>query len=297
MANAVFTTKVEPVYDDYPTYHYHFPATYLKQAELAKGDLIVYYEPRREGADLSGTADRQCYFATAKLEVIEPDPARSGYFYARVSEYLEFDTPVPFKIGGFYPESALQKEDGSTNKGRFGRSVRVISSEDFQRIWKLGFSKTEQTISQEKQPSGLAEESIPYLVGRKRILSERAFRDEAFKNLIRTAYESTCAMTGLKLINGGGRCEIEAAHIRPVSKDGPDSARNGIALSRTIHWMFDRGILSVLETGEILLARKHVPDPVLRMLNPDGLMRFPNDTAWSPHPAFLKFHRENIFKG
>ena len=36
-------------------------------------------------------------------------------------------------------------------------------------------------------------------------------------------------MTGLKLINGGGRCEIEAAHIIPVAKNGPDSPRNGIA--------------------------------------------------------------------
>ena len=54
MANAVFTTKVNPLYDDLPELRYHFPKTYLGQAEQAIGDLIVYYEPRREGADLSG---------------------------------------------------------------------------------------------------------------------------------------------------------------------------------------------------------------------------------------------------
>jgi putative restriction endonuclease len=86
-------------------------------------------------------------------------------------------------------------------------------------------------------------------------------------------------MTGLKLINGGGRCEIEAAHIKPVESDGPDSPRNGIALSRTIHWMFDRGILSIGEQGEILMAKRLVPSPVLRMLNPDGKIRRPSSAA------------------
>ncbi len=104
-------------------------------------------------------------------------------------------------------------------------------------------------------------------------------------------------MTGLNLVNGGGRCEIEAAHIQPVEKDGPDSPRNGVALSRTVHWMFDRGILSIGERGEILIANRLVPDQVRRMLNPDGLTKFPSAVALIPHPIFLRYHREVIFKG
>jgi putative restriction endonuclease len=104
-------------------------------------------------------------------------------------------------------------------------------------------------------------------------------------------------MTGLSLINGGGRCEIEAAHIMPVADNGPDSPRNGIALSRTVHWMFDRGILSVGEKGEILVARRHAPDQVLRMLNPDMQIKLPSNQLWTPHANFIQFHRENRFKG
>jgi putative restriction endonuclease len=106
-------------------------------------------------------------------------------------------------------------------------------------------------------------------------------------------------MTGLKLINGGGRPEVEAAHIRPVGNahNGPDSLRNGIALSRSIHWMFDRGLLSLTDTYEILTVKKLVPDPVKRLLNPDGKILLPIDPKLRPHPQFLQYHREHIFKG
>lgn len=296
MSNAIFTTKVEPVYDDLPEFRYHFPSTYLNQAEKAVGDWIIYYEPRREGLDLAGRAGRQSYFATARLDRIEVDPTRVNHYYGYVSKYLEFDEPVRFKSGDVYPESKLQKSDGSTNKGLFGRSIRLLSAQDFQRICQLGFTKTEQSLNDKVPKASLNDEPALYRT-RRTILAERAFRDAAFTKVIQKAYESTCAMTGLKLINGGGRCEIEAAHIRPVEKDGPDSPRNGIALSRTVHWMFDRGILSVSQTGSILMAKKLVPEPVLRMLNPDGLVKFPTPTNWIPHQMFFEYHRENIFKG
>ena len=55
MTKAIFTTKVSPTYDDIPEVRYHFPRTYLKQAEQAVGDWIIYYEPRRPSADLMKT--------------------------------------------------------------------------------------------------------------------------------------------------------------------------------------------------------------------------------------------------
>ena len=61
-------------------------------------------------------------------------------------------------------------------------------------------------------------------------------------------------MTGLRIINGGGRSEVQAAHIRPVASSGPDSVRNGLALSGTAHWMFDRGLLSIGDDYSILIA-------------------------------------------
>lgn len=49
MTKAVFITRREPAYDDLPEFRYHFPKTYLRAAEAAVSDWIVYYEPRAAG--------------------------------------------------------------------------------------------------------------------------------------------------------------------------------------------------------------------------------------------------------
>jgi putative restriction endonuclease len=294
MANAIFTTKVNPAYDDLPEFRYHFPSTYLNQAKQAVGDWILYYEPRREGADLGGRAGRQCYFAAARVVKIEEDKVRSGHYYAYVADYLEFPKPVPFRIKTTYFESGLRKDDGSTNKGRFGRSVRIISNEDFQIICRMGFADAQ--LSQEvEQPFKKLEDQPVELAGQRRMLvTQRPFRDAAFTRLIQDEYDSTCAMTGLRLLNGSGRCEIEAAHIRPVNEQGPDSGRNGIALARTIHWLFDRHFLSISDTNEILVAKKHVPEKVRALLNPNGKIKLPASASCHPHPAFLRYHQQRF---
>ncbi len=85
------------------------------------------------------TGGRQAYFATARVDRIIPDPTFAEHFYAEVSGYLEFARPVPFKQDTFYYESALQKADGSTNKGAFGRAVRVLPEHEYDLIWRAGF--------------------------------------------------------------------------------------------------------------------------------------------------------------
>ena len=74
------------------------------------------------------------------MRVLEPDPLRDDHYYAYVRDYLEFDTPVPFRENRFYYESGLQKEDGSTNKGRFGLSVRSLPNTEYRLILSAGFS-------------------------------------------------------------------------------------------------------------------------------------------------------------
>lgn len=43
----------------------------------------------------------------------------------------------------------------------------------------------------------------------------RPFRERSFMHNVRAAYANRCAITGLRLINGGGRPEVQAAHIQP----------------------------------------------------------------------------------
>src|SRR4051812_38556697 len=124
----------------------------------------------------------------------------------------------------------------------------------------------------------------------------RPFRDRAFKAAVRLAYENRCALTGLCLINGGGRPEVQAAHIQPVSEKGPDSIRNSLALSGTFHWLFDRGLIAVSDDYKILVNEKKVSEQARMMLNKNGGLILPKNEATFPNPYYLKFHRDNIFK-
>lgn len=299
MAKAVFTTKVNPTYDDLPEVRYHFPRTYLRFAEQSVGDWIAYYEPRRTSGDFSSRGGRQAYFAIARVKSIEQDPSVPDHFYAMVSDFLPFDNPVPFKEGADYYESALRRDDGKTNRGAFGRAIRTIPNNEFDEIVQSGFSATigEYHSIELEQSSGLSEEPETF----KRPVIERVFarpfRDAAFARSVKTAYANTCAMTGIKIINGGGRAEVQAAHIRPVADDGPDSVRNGLALSGTIHWMFDRGLVSVDDDYQILAARDQVPDTIERLLVPNRRLLIPPAADLRPHVQFLRYHRDHVFKG
>lgn len=306
MAKAVLTTKDNPTYDDLPEVRYHFPRTYLGVAQAAVGGWIVYYEPRRTSGDLSSRGGQQAYFAVARVTGIEPDPKLADHFYASISDYLDLDRPVPFREGAHYYESALVRPDGQTSKGAFGRAVRPIPDREFELILAAGFGpelgrRTDTTMEAPAMPIGMAEEQVPFddgAVHRPMIETTltRPFRDEAFRRQVRLAYDNRCAISGLKLINGGGQPEVQAAHIKPVANEGPDSVRNGIALSGTLHWMFDRGLISIDDDFRILHASS-VPDDVARLIRPEAQLLLPDDDTLRPHPSFLRFHREVVFKG
>lgn len=295
MANAVLTTSVGSVYDDLPEVRYHFPRTYLNQVTAAERDWVIYYEPRR-----SRGGGRQAYFAMARIARILPDPDRVEHYFAYMDGYLEFDRPVPFQGLGRYRESAIQKADGSTNKGAFGRAVRSIPANEFEEIVRTGFIREFEPWELQDagaQPDRAAEETALYserpLVEQ---LITKPFREEAFRRKVRAAYQNTCAFSGLRLLNGGGRPEVQAAHIRPVASKGPDSVRNGLALTGTIHWLFDRGLLAVSDSHQILVSPQGVPGDLTRMLKLDRTITIPAEPELQPHLGFLRWHRENVFK-
>jgi len=299
MTKAVFTARVDSKYNDLPEVRYHFPRGYLRSVKRVIGDWITYYEPRRTTKDTNSSGGRQAYFATAKVTSVERDPEREDYFYALVSDYLEFDRAVPFKEGNHYYESGLRREDGKTSKGAFGRSVRPIPDREYELILRSGFSDLAvgTEMPAEKMSAGLVEEPTVFERPIIQRVVNRPFRDAAFSRQVKQAYNNTCAITGIKLINGGGRSEVQAAHIRPVQHQGPDSVRNGIALSGTVHWMFDRGLVSVDDDHVILVAEDCIPAPVLTMLNPDRRLRLPSPSWLAPHRQFMRYHREAVFKG
>jgi putative restriction endonuclease len=284
----VLTHSPSSRYDDLPELQYQFPSTYLRV--MREIDFFVYYEPRR----LRGQSDasgRQAYFAVARVESIEADSEQRGMYMARIADYLEFERPVPYVGPSGYRESKLIKPDGSTNKGAFGRSVRCLPDAEFEAIVRAGFP-----LDVEPWEAAIAVENAAYDRPRVESIVNRPFRDRAFTRSVRRAYRDACAISGLRILNGGGRPEVDAAHIRPVASHGSDSVRNGLALSHTVHWMFDRGLLGVDEQFNVLVSPQANFHALGELVQPGRRLFLPDDQSACPHPVYLAWHRENVFK-
>ena len=271
--------KANSIYEDEPDAVYDFPRPYLKAVEAAVGDWIVYYEPVKAGP--------RGYFAVARIDQVIPKPGHEGRFLAIVAPgtYLEFDRNVPRLADGRPFEEALRHHDGTPKKGGAAQlAVRRMTDDDFTGIVDLGLPQSLEAIEAaryEPQVPGSDVHVPPHVPAASRPvlerLTRRAYRDVAFRRAVREAYGYRCAMSGLELRNGGGQPEVQAAHIRPVAHGGSDAVRNGLALSGTLHWMFDRGLVSVADDGaSILVSRNKVPRDVADTM--EGGLRRPR---WS----------------
>ena len=297
MSFAVFLHRSDSIYSDIPAEQYQFPPQYLGRVQPCVGDWIVYLEP-------SKVRETRGYFAVAKVQQVIPDPGTPGMYIAIIEpgSYLDFANPVPFNGPDGIIERGVLNDEGRIS-GRAQSAVRPLSPADFHRIVTAGLDEPETLLPRigEAASAGFEDEQAPFVYEqeRERIsqLMSRVVRDRIFRRIVLRAYDQRCAVTGLKLINGGGRAEVEAAHIRPVEANGPDILTNGIALSGTMHWMFDRGLIGVSDDLDILVSR-HVNDRdgVRAMINRTGKALVPHRPTQRPHRRFLEWHRDNRFK-
>ncbi len=302
MGFGVFIHRADSPYEDSPATQYQFPKQYLSRVSQCVGDWIVYYEPTK-------VPGSKGYNAIARVERIVPDPTARDMYLALIEpgSYLQFPNPVPFELEDGLAETALLNEQGRIS-GRAQAAVRPISPKDFDRILSRGLAEDQPVLPRigtldaiPPAPFQLDEEQAPfdYEQERERVmaLTSRVVRDRVFRRVVLRAYDARCAVTGLKLINGLGRAEVAAAHIRPVEHNGPDIINNGVALSGTAHWMFDRGLIGFTDDLEIVISR-HVNDRegAESLINRTGHLIGPREKRDRPHPGFLQWHRESCFK-
>lgn len=284
-------------YDDLIAERYHFPRVYLQAATACVDDWIVYRETGSGGG-------RKAYVAAAFVDRIDADGSSAGMFYARVSRFTEFDRPVPYRDhDGRFAERMLRDlaEPAFAGRALRGRSVRALDGSDFASIVGAGLS---ETLSQDRairleldaahlDPTTEALLTSPPSERRiERILLNRRIRDAAFRGHVLAAYDDRCAVTGLRMVNGGGKAEAQAAHIWPVAEGGPDVVQNGIALSATAHWLFDRHLISIGEDFGLLVSHNKVPSDLARLFPPSGVpIGMPDDARLRPRPEYVARHR------
>ncbi|MDX1638303.1 MAG: HNH endonuclease [Balneolaceae bacterium] len=91
---------------------------------------------------------------------------------------------------------------------------------------------------------------------RSREVISRTVRKKAFRRAIRRVYEDRCVLCRSRVIAKNEESLVDAAHIIPIEENGTDDPRNGLALCKTHHWMYDAFLLSVDPDYRIRLSGK-----------------------------------------
>ncbi|NGP89192.1 HNH endonuclease [Fodinibius halophilus] len=79
-------------------------------------------------------------------------------------------------------------------------------------------------------------------------------RKQGFRINVRQNYTHRCAICRAKVQTPSGKSLVEGAHIIPWNRSKNDDPRNGLALCKTHHWMFDKQLLSIRPDYQIKLS-------------------------------------------
>ena len=121
-----------------------------------------------------------------------------------------------------------------------------------------------------------------------------------FRENVLRAYEYKCAVCGFDVKLQHQPVALEAAHILPREKGGPDTEENGLALCSLHHKLFDRGVFTLSEQLEVLVSEYANGSTGFGK----WLMRFhgkkinyPQSQMYYPRINFIDRHFREEFKG
>jgi len=122
-------------------------------------------------------------------------------------------------------------------------------------------------------------------------------RDQGFRRIVVSTYDHRCALCGLRIITSEGHTAVDAAHIKPWSLSHNDDIRNGMALCKTCHWAFDKGMVGISRDYNVITSRQigtntNVPG-VLQTLAGRGILPPKEKELW-PSQEFLGWHRKEF---
>ena len=150
-----------------------------------------------------------------------------------------------------------------------------------------------EAFSQADGASLQAEESPRYGA---EFLTRARLGQGAFRVLVTDAYARRCAITGERTLPA-----LEAAHIQPFAKSGPNVTANGLLLRSDLHKLFDSGYLSVAPDLSVEVSRKikeeYENGRDYYALHGRKLVVVPATQKDRPSSQFLGWHNSNVYLG
>lgn len=120
-------------------------------------------------------------------------------------------------------------------------------------------------------------------------------REARFRLTVVPAYNYTCALTGYRLVTVRSGSIVDAAHIHQFADSRNNHPRNGIALCKNAHWLFDQGLWSLTDDYNVIVAsdRFHESGEESLLLSQMAgrHIHLPADKAYWPDPTHLNWHR------
>jgi putative restriction endonuclease len=121
-------------------------------------------------------------------------------------------------------------------------------------------------------------------------------RETRFRLTVVPVYSYTCALTRYRLVTVDSGSIVEAAHIHQFADSRNNHPRNGIALCKNAHWMFDEGLWSLDDEYRVLIAVKRFDESgaeeLLLSLKANSRILLPVDPNYWPDKAHLGWHRK-----
>lgn len=121
-------------------------------------------------------------------------------------------------------------------------------------------------------------------------------REARFRLTVVPAYNYTCALTRYRLVTVDSGSIVEAAHIHQFADSRNNHPRNGIALCKNAHWMFDEGLWSLDDDYRVLIDRERFDesgtDELLLSPKANTGILLPTDPNYWPDKVHLAWHRK-----
>ncbi len=115
-----------------------------------------------------------------------------------------------------------------------------------------------------------------------------------FRVMILDLYDRKCAMTAEKVVP-----VLEAAHIRPVAREGDHRLDNGLCLRSDFHSLFDQGYVTVTPDYEIRVSnklREEFHNGEYYFSYDHKKIRLPVQENYRPNKELLEWHSSERFK-
>jgi putative restriction endonuclease len=94
---------------------------------------------------------------------------------------------------------------------------------------------------------------------------------------------------------------VDAAHIHRFADSRNNDLRNGLALSKSSHWLFDQGLWSLTDDLRVIVAAdvfdESGPSALLLGGYAGRALLTPGDPNLAPNPDYIRWHREKVFEG